>query len=157
MVAADVRHAVERVLFDYADCLDSSRFAEWPAFFDEGGCTYEVLSRENEALGMPLPIMSAYSHGMVTDRVMMLVKETLTWRKMFFRHQIANVRVDAAADDALRVRANFTVHQCDQDGVPSLFMVGRYDAVLAAATLKIRKMAAIVDSFGVDNMMAVPL
>ena len=92
-------------------------------------------------------------------RVMMLVKETLTWRRMRFRHQVGNVRVDEAAGALLAVRANFTVHQSDNDGVPSLYMVGYYDATMVRIgdALKLRRMHAVVDSFGVDNMLAMPL
>lgn len=159
MVSPDLQQRVERFLYDYADCLDAERFAEFPSFFDEAGCEYLVLSRENLDQGLPLPIMSAFSHGMVTDRVMMLVKETLTWRRMRFRHQVGNVRVDEAAGALLAVRANFTVHQSDNDGVPSLYMVGYYDATLVRIgdALKLRRMHAVVDSFGVDNMLAMPL
>jgi len=159
MVTPELQQRVERFLYDYADCLDGERFADWPAFFDAADCQYLVLSRENVDRGLPVPIMSAWSHGMVTDRVMMLVKETLTWRHMRFRHQVGNIRIDEAADGLLAVRANFLVHQSDEDGVPSLFMVGQYDAILACAGagFRIRKMAATVDSFGIDNMLAVPL
>ena len=152
------QHEVEQFLYAYAAALDDERFAEWPAFFDAGDCTYRVLSRENTELDLPVPIMGAYSHGMVTDRVLMLVKNTLTWRHMYFRHQIANVRL-AKLDDALGVKANFTVHQSDHEGVANLFMVGQYDGELVRrdGALKLRRLDAVVDSFGVDNMLAVPL
>ena len=61
MVSPDLQQRIERFLYDYADCLDAERFAEFPSFFDEAGCEYLVLSRENLDQGLPLPIMSAFS------------------------------------------------------------------------------------------------
>ena len=154
-----LRHLVERFLFDYAACLNDERYEEWPAFFESPDCRYEILSRENHDLGLPTPLMGCYSHGMVTDRVLMLVKKTLTFRRMYFRHTISNIRADRAGESAVAVKANLTVHQTDLEGVASLYLVGRYEdeLTLRDGRLKIRRKAVILDSFGIDNMLAVPV
>jgi hypothetical protein len=56
---------VQAFLFDYAAALDEERFDDWVALFEEQACRYEVLSRENRDLGLPLAIMGCYSHGMI--------------------------------------------------------------------------------------------
>ena len=154
---------VQAFLYEYAASLDEERFDDWVALFDPGNCTYEVLSRENRDLGLPAPIMGCYSYGMVCDRVAVLVKGVLTYRHNHLLRQVSNVRVRRAApeskDDALLVQAGLVVHQSDEEGVSSLYMVGRYEMQLTDVGGKhlIRHMAVVVDSFGIDRMLAVPL
>jgi anthranilate 1,2-dioxygenase small subunit len=154
---------VQAFLYEYAASLDEERFDDWVALFDPGNCTYEVLSRENRDLGLPAPIMGCYSYGMVCDRVAMLVKGVLTYRHNHLLRQVSNVRVRRAApeskDDALLVQAGLVVHQSDEEGVSSLYMVGRYEMQLTdvGGNHLIRRMAVVVDSFGIDTMLAVPL
>ena len=153
---------VQAFLFEYAACLDEERFDDWVALFDANACTYEVLSRENRDLGLPAPIMGCYSHGMVCDRVAMLAKGVLTYRHNHLLRQVSNLRVAAAPGgeaDTLTVRAGLVVYQSDPEGVSSLYMVARYEASLTEVNgkLLIRRMAVVVDSFGIDTMLAVPL
>ena len=154
-----LRLEVEDFLFGYAAALDEERFDAWPPMFTEDECRYEVLSRENVDLGLPVPIMSCYSHGMVSDRVAMLIQGTLTYRHMNLLRQVSNVRAERETNGAIRARANLVVFQSDEEGVSSLYIVARYDALLveAAGALRIRQMRVIVDSFGIDTMLAVPL
>jgi len=155
----DLHRTIEDFLFDYAECLDDRRYQDWPDFFDPIECRYEVLSRENADLGLPAPIMSCYSHGMLVDRVTMLVKKTLTYRPMYLRHQITNLRVRPGSAATITARANLTVLQSDVEGVSSLYMVGRYEdeILITAGQPKLRRKSVILDSFGVDTMLAVPL
>jgi anthranilate 1,2-dioxygenase small subunit len=154
-----LRLQVESFLYDYAAALDEERFAEWPDLFSAADCRYEVLSRENVDLGLPVPIMSCYSHGMVRDRVAMLVQGTLTYRKMHLLRQVSNVRAQAENDGTILARAGLTVFQSDEEGVSSLYIVGRYEArlVQSAGSFSIQQMKVMVDSFGIDTMLAVPL
>lgn len=157
---------VAAFLYEYAASLDEERFDDWIKLFDADDCTYEVLSRENRDLGLPAPIMGCYSYGMVCDRVAMLVKGVLTYRHNHLLRQVSNVRVrttaNAPARDAvnrLTVNAGLVVHQSDEEGVSSLYMVARYeiDLIEAKDSFLIRRMAVVVDSFGIDTMLAVPL
>jgi anthranilate 1,2-dioxygenase small subunit len=63
------------------------------------------------------------------------------------------------AADGLTASANLVVYQSSEEGVSSLYMVARYELELIerADALKIRRMAVMVDSFGIDTMLAVPL
>ena len=154
-----LRLQVESCLYVYAALLDEERFAEWPQLFAESPCRYEVLSRENVDLGLPVPIMSCYSHGMLRDRVAMLVQGTLTYRKMRLLRQVSNVRAETAADGKVIVRAGITVFQSDEEGVSSLYLVGRYHAHLMSTngSFRITAMSVVLDSFGIDTMLAVPI
>ena len=143
---------------DYVSVAEE-RIAEWPQLFAESPCRYEVLSRENVDLGLPVPIMSCYSHGMLRDRVAMLVQGTLTYRKMRLLRQVSNVRAETAADGKVIVRAGITVFQSDEEGVSSLYLVGRYHAHLMSTngSFRITAMSVVLDSFGIDTMLAVPI
>lgn len=154
-----LRLQVESFLYEYAALLDEERFADWPQLFAESACRYEVLSRENVDLGLPVPIMSCYSHGMLRDRVAMLVQGTLTYRKMRLLRQVSNVRAEATADETVIVKAGITVFQSDEEGVSSLYLVGRYHANLLSTdgSFRITAMSVVLDSFGIDTMLAVPI
>jgi anthranilate 1,2-dioxygenase small subunit len=156
---SDLASAVQDFFYEYAACLDEERFAQWTEFFDPAACTYCVLSRENHDLGLPAPIMGCYSHGMVRDRVAMLVNETLTYRHMYLLRLVSNVRVRQEGHGLVRAAANLVVHQSSEEGVSSLYIVGRDRAELTEAegVFRIRKLDVIVDSFGIDTMLAVPL
>ena len=149
--------SVHQFLASYADHLDHERFAQWVDLFDPADCRYEVLSRENRDLGLALPIMGCFSHGMIQDRVAMLAKGVLTYRRDKLLRQVSNVQLRAA--DGLTACANLVVYQSSEEGVSSLYMVARYELELIerADALKIRRMAVVVDSFGIDTMLAVPL
>lgn len=155
-----LRLRVEDFLYDYAAALDEERFEVWPTLFLQPNCRYEVLSRENVDLGLPVPIMSCYSHGMVCDRVAMLIKKTLTYRHMHLLRQVSNVRASRQDEGTIDARAALVVYQSDEEGVSSLYIVGRYEASLVEAAgggFRIAQMRVIVDSFGIDTMQAVPL
>lgn len=151
--------SVHQFFATYADHLDHERFAQWVDLFDPTDCRYEVLSRENRDLGLSLPIMGCFSHGMVQDRVAMLAKGVLTYRRDKLLRQVSNVQVLSGSGASIKARANLVVYQSSEEGVSSLYMVARYECELIEGVqgLKIRHMAVVVDSFGIDTMLAVPL
>jgi anthranilate 1,2-dioxygenase small subunit len=151
---------VSQFLNTYADHLDQERFADWVALFDPENCRYEVLSRENRDLGLSLPIMGCFSHGMVQDRVAMLAKGVLTYRRDKLLRQVSNVQVlPGGKPETIAAHAHLVVYQSNEEGVSSLYMVARYELELVerANALKIRRMAVVLESFGIDTMLAVPL
>jgi anthranilate 1,2-dioxygenase small subunit len=149
---------LERFYFDYAACLDEERYSEWPGFFTQD-CSYEVLSRENFDQNLPAPLMSCYSNGMAIDRVSMLVKGTLTYRKMYQKRFVTNVRILEESSDTIQSAANVLIIQSDLEGVSSLYMTGTYRDVVETGgeRLLLRNRRVIVDSFGIDTMLAVPV
>tara|TARA_B100001250_G_C19733396_1_gene759594 strand:- start:70 stop:546 length:477 start_codon:yes stop_codon:yes gene_type:complete len=149
---------VERFLFDYADCLNEKRYSDFPSFFKEDNCHYEVQSKENEDLGLTTPIMGCYTHGMIKDRVAQLVDNTLTYRRLNLRHFISNIRIDHEIPE-IKLKANFQIIQSDLEGVSELYLIGRYEDILILDNdeLKLISKRAILDSFSVPNMLAVPI
>ena len=154
----DLQIKVERFLFDYADCLNEKRYEDFPSFFKEDNCHYEVQSKENEDLGLTTPIMGCYSHGMIRDRVTQLINNTLTYRRLNLRHFISNIRIDEGKTE-IDLKANFQVMQSDLEGVSELYLVGRYEdkLILDHNELKLISKRVILDSFAIPNMLAVPV
>ncbi len=150
--------ATERFLIAYTDCLDTGRYAEWPGFFREQDCRYEIRSRENEDLGLPAAIMYCDTHGMMIDRVTMLEK-ALTYRHLILRHFVSNVRVIEFDARKIKAHANYQLSQTDNDGVTTMFGVGQYQLELVrhADSWQAKTVFVIVDTFGIDNMLAVPI
>ena len=157
-VAGSAKERLERFHYDYADSLDAQRYGEWPGYFVED-CRYEILSRENVDQGLPAPLMSCYSHGMVEDRVAMLVKGTLTYRHLYLKHFITNVRVIATEAGRIEASANVLVVQSTVEGVSSLYIVGAYRDIFVddGGRLLLAERRVVVDSFGIDTMLAVPV
>ena len=155
----DLQSRVASFYFEYAAVLNEARYAEWPDFFAADACDYRIVSRENHDLGLPAPLMGCYTHGMVQDRVAMLIKGALTYGHMYWRHFISNVRVGEAADNTLRGHANLLIMQSDPEGNSSVYMVGRYEDILLRheSTFRLRQRLVILDSFSIDTAIAVPL
>lgn len=151
--------AIRSFFHVYAELLDAEQFEAWTELFDTQACTYRVLSRENQDLGLPLPIMGCYSHGMVRDRVAMLAKGVLTYRRDRLLRQVTNVQCHDLSESRVHASANLVVYQSSEEGVSSLYMVARYRCVLQASgnNWRIQSMDVVVDSFGIDTMLAVPL
>jgi anthranilate 1,2-dioxygenase small subunit len=103
--------------------------------------------------------MGCYSHGMVRDRVAMLAKGVLTYRRDRLLRQVTNVQCQPLSESMVQARANLVVYQSSEEGVSRLYMVARYRAVLrpSGANWRIKSMDVVVDSFGIDTMLAVPL
>ena len=143
----------------YVQSLDQENFALWLTLFEPKECTYEVLSKENKDLGLPLPIMGCFTFGMIQDRVAMLAKGVLTFRRSSLLRQVSNVQAHALEDASIQAKANLVVYQSSEEGVSSLYMVARYEAILVPGPgdFKIQNMSVIVESFGIDTMLAVPL
>ena len=143
----------------YAELLDAEQFEAWTALFDTEDCVYRVLSRENQDLGLHLPIMGCYTHGMVRDRVAMLAKGVLTYRRDRLLRQVSNVQCQSLPESIMQARANLVVYQSSEEGVSRLYMVARYRALLrpSGENWLIKSMDVVVDSFGIDTMLAVPL
>jgi anthranilate 1,2-dioxygenase small subunit len=149
---------IEQFNYACAQMLNAEKFSKWPAFFAPQ-CTYEVLSRENVEQGLPAPLMSCYSHGMVEDRVAMLLKGTLTYRRMYLKHFITNTQIVAQDDAGTHARANVMVMQSTREGVSSIYVVGSYEDIFVGldGKLLLSSRKVVLDSFGIDTMLAVPI
>ena len=72
---------------------------------------------------------------------------------------MSNVQVLSNTDTSVQANAHLVVYQSSEEGVSSLYMVARYELELLKReeAFKIGRMAVVVDSFGINTMLAVPL
>ena len=148
---------------DYAACLDQGRFADWPAFFTETDCLYELQPRENYDRGLPLATLWFESQGMLQDRVY-AVTDTLFHQPYYQRHVISVPRIlsksAGVADDLIHVEANYAVFRTKRGGVSEVFNVGRYiDEIQTQAdgALKFKTKRVIFDSELILNSIIYPI
>jgi anthranilate 1,2-dioxygenase small subunit len=141
----------------YIDCLDGDRLEEWPTLFQPDGC-YKVVSRENETLKLPAPLMYLYSRGMMEDRVK-AIRDALTFEFVFTRHLTSAPQLQTQPDGAVVARSNFALYQSTEEGVTRLFCVGGYRDrfVRSGAAWLFAERNVVVDTFGIQNLIATPL
>jgi anthranilate 1,2-dioxygenase small subunit len=153
---APIERNVQRFLDAYARCLDEDRLEDWPDFFVADGL-YKIVSRENIVQNLPAPLMYCYSKGMMQDRVT-AIRDALTYEFVYTRHIQGSATIDVRGDTA-QATASFTVYQSTEEGQTRLFCVGEYQDIidLSETPLKFRQRLVIVDSFGIQNLIAVPL
>ena len=143
--------------YRYGRLLDEDRLEEWPELYVEHG-VYKVIPRENRDREVQLPIMFCDSRAMMVDRVRSL-RQANVYNLHYPRHIVTNVEILAVKDGAYEIAACYTVYQTDLEGQTRLFSVGQYLDVIASdqGALKFREKVAIVDTFNIPNLLAIPL
>ena len=153
---AELQLAVERLHARYAHALDADQLEDWPNFFTENGL-YRIATAENEARGLPLPILYAEGRAMLRDRVQSL-RHANIYEPQRYRHMISSVLVEK--QDAKRVKSvsNFAVIRIMENGEVMLFASGRYvDRIVLAGELQYEERVVICDSRRFDTLLAIPL
>ena len=143
--------------YRYARLLDADRLEDWPELFVERG-VYKVIPRENWDREPKLPIFFCDSRAMMRDRVHSLRKANV-YNLHYPRHIVTNVELLGARDGGHAVAACYTVYQSDLEGQTRLFSVGQYLDVVVhdGGALKFQEKIAIVDTFNIPNLLAIPL
>ena len=148
--------AVERLHARYAHAIDEDRLEDWPNFFTESG-VYRIATAENEARGLPLPVLYAESRAMLRDRVASL-RHANIYEPQRYRHIVSSVLVERAGKDRVRSAANFLVVRIMQSGESLLFASGRYlDRIVLAPEPLYEERVVVCDSRRFDTLLAIPL
>ncbi len=149
----EVRELYEEVAW----FLDDDQVERFPDFFIDD-CTYQVVSRENFAEGLPQATIYCDGIAMVRDRVIAL-RQTQVYVPRSWRHFISGVRVMAVAGEQLHVSANFLVTEAMSDQDPTLFLVGQYLGILVRQEerLKFKQHLAVFDNHHVRRSLIVPV
>ena len=151
-----VQLAVEQLHARYAQALDSDQLEDWPGFFTENG-RYRVATAENEARGLPLPVLSAEGRAMMRDRVQSL-RHANIYEPQRYRHMISGVLVEKVSADHVRSSANFLVIRIMQDGATMVFASGRYlDRIVLSPAPLYEERVVVCDSRRFDTLLAIPL
>jgi len=146
---------VENLHARYAHALDEDRLEDWPNFFTERGI-YRIATAENEARGLPLPVVYCEGRKMLRDRVQSL-RHANIYEPQRYRHLVSSTLIEKAGETHVTSIANFLVVRTMENGESTLFASGRYvDRILLKETLYEERIV-ICDSRRFDTLLAIPL
>jgi 3-phenylpropionate/cinnamic acid dioxygenase small subunit len=150
-----LRSAVEELHARYAHALDNDELERWPEFFTAKG-RYRVTTAENEARGLPLPVLYAEGQAMLRDRIASL-RHANIYEPQRYRHMVSAVLVEQESAAVAKSVANFLVIRVMENGETLLFASGRYVDRIALPELRYEERVVICDSRRFDTLLAIPL
>ncbi len=141
----------------YTAAIDNDRIEDWPGFFVEDG-HYEIISRENEALGLPAPVVYCDSAAMMRDRVVAL-RHANIYEKPFYRHCLSGMQWRQEPDGSFRVKTSYVVINTSEEGTSSVYQAGLYDdhVVQTPDGLRFRAKRCVYDTLRVQTLLAFPI
>jgi anthranilate 1,2-dioxygenase small subunit len=152
----DLQRQVENLHARYAHALDADRLEDWPGFFTEDG-VYRIATAENEARGLPLPVLFAQGRAMLRDRVASL-RHANIYEPQRYRHIVSSCLVESVSATEVRSVSSFLVVRVMQDGQALLFASGRYlDRIALAPEPLYAERVVVCDSRRFDTLLAIPL
>ena len=156
MFEANLHAVVEQLHARYVHALDADRLEDWPLFFTENG-SYRITTAENEARGLPLPVLYAEGRPMLRDRVASL-RHANIYEPQRYRHMVSCVLIERLDQATAKCVANFLVVRIMQNGESLLFASGRYvDRIALAPEPRYEERVVICDSRRFDTLLAIPL
>jgi len=151
----ELRMRVEELHARYAHALDSDELERWPDFFTANG-RYRVTTAENEARGLPLPVLYAEGEAMLRDRIASL-RHANIYEPQRYRHMVSAVLLEQESASRVKSIANFLVIRIMENGEALLFASGRYVDRIALPELRYEERVVICDSRRFDTLLAIPL
>ena len=152
---SELRPQIEELHARYAHALDNDELERWPEFFTAKG-RYRVTTAENEARGLPLPVLYAEGQAMLRDRIASL-RHANIYEPQRYRHMLSAVLVEQASATLVKSVANFVVIRVMENGDTLLFASGRYVDRIALPELRYEERVVICDSRRFDTLLAIPL
>jgi len=147
---------VETLHARYAHALDDDRLEDWPELFTESG-KYRIATAENEARGLPLPVLSCDSRAMMRDRVQSL-RHANVYEPQRYRHMLSSVLISHLDGERVSSVASFLVIRIMQNGDTAVFASGKYlDRILLSPEPKYEERVVVCDSRRFDTLLAIPL
>lgn len=152
----DIQREVEKLHSRYVHALDDDRLEDWPGFFTEDG-VYRIATAENEARGLPLPVLYAEGRAMLRDRVASL-RHANIYEPQRYRHVVSSFLVESVSATEARSVSSFLVVRVMQDGQALLFASGRYlDRIALGPEPLYAERVVVCDSRRFDTLLAIPL
>ena len=145
---------VENLHARYAHALDEDRLEDWPTFFTEGG-VYRIATAENEARGLPLPVVYCEGRAMLRDRVQSL-RHANIYEPQRYRHIISSVLIEEAKG-FIKSTSSFLVVRVMENGEAMLFASGRYLDRISVKEMLYEERVVVCDSRRFDTLLAIPL
>lgn len=145
---------VEQLHARYAHALDDDRLEDWPNFFTEGGI-YRIATAENEARGLPLPVVYCEGRKMLRDRVQSL-RHANIYEPQRYRHMVSSVLVEEGKG-FVKSTSSFLVLRIMENGETMLFASGRYLDRISVKEMLYEERVVVCDSRRFDTLLAIPL
>ncbi|MGQ0651937.1 MAG: aromatic-ring-hydroxylating dioxygenase subunit beta [Betaproteobacteria bacterium] len=139
----------------YAHALDEDRLEDWPNFFTEQG-VYRIATAENEARGLPAPILFAQGRAMLRDRVASL-RHANIYEPQRYRHMVSSVLLGDPSGDEVSVKSSFLVIRVMENGEASMFASGIYHDRIVLSKMQYAERVVVCDSRRFDTLLAIPL
>jgi anthranilate 1,2-dioxygenase small subunit len=157
MIAAEMRGPILDLLAEAALRLDSDDLENWVECFEETA-SYHILSRENVARDLPLPLFRCDNKGMLRDRVLSLRKANVT-NPHRDCHIAGLPRLSLADDGTVAAESSYALYQTDHEGMSRLFSLGTYrDRIrVTDGRAKFINRTVIVEMFSVPTMLSTPI
>ena len=154
---ADLQFHVQRLLAEYAHCIDDDRLEAWPYFFAET-CVYKIVARENVARGLPLAAIFCDNRRMLIDRIVSL-RHANVYETHHYRHVIGATLVTNVTPASVDARSSYAVFRTRTNGQTDVYSAGVYEDVITAAAdgLKFRQKYVIYDTSRIDTLLVTPL
>ncbi len=155
-MSIEIRQSIENLHSRYVHALDDDRLEDWPNFFTEKG-VYRIATAENEARGLPIPVLSAEGRGMLRDRVASLRNANI-YEPQRYRHLVSSLLIEKKQKSMVHATSNFLVVRVMQDGSTLLFASGRYlDRIVVGKKTLFEERVVVCDSRRFDTLLAIPL
>lgn len=151
------RDAVLDLLAEATLRLDADDLENWVECFEEDA-TYKILSRENVARNMALPLFRCDNKGMLRDRVLSLRQANIS-NPHRDCHVAGLPRLEVGADGIVAAQSSYALYQTNNEGVSRLFSVGTYLDRVRVENGKARFVdrTVIVETFSVQTMLSTPI
>jgi 3-phenylpropionate/cinnamic acid dioxygenase small subunit len=146
---------VENLHARYAHALDEDRLEDWPNFFTERGI-YRIATAENEARGLPLPVVYCEGRAMLRDRVQSL-RHANIYEPQRYRHLVSSTLIEKAGETHVTSISNFLVVRTMENGESTLFASGRYVDRILLKEMLYEERVVVCDSRRFDTLLAIPL
>ena len=150
-----LRDSIEALSARYVHALDEDRLEDWPGFFTERG-VYRIVTAENEARGLPAPILYAEGRAMLRDRVASL-RHANIYEPQRYRHMVSAVLIEKSTRKLALVKSNFLVIRTMENGESTFFASGRYADRIAVDAMQFEERVVVCDSRRFDTLLAIPL
>jgi anthranilate 1,2-dioxygenase small subunit len=143
-------------LSSHAQSLDEGNYDAWMEAFREQA-SYRIISAENLRLGLDMPLVLAVNKNMIRDRILSLRQANVY--NIHTDHHVLGLPTIKHDGDVLKVKTPLVVHQINQDGIATLYFVGRYidELSIDADIVTIKSRNVVFDNFGVIRLLATPL
>jgi anthranilate 1,2-dioxygenase small subunit len=142
---------------EYIAAIDDDRLEDWPGFFLEDAL-YEIIPRENEAMGLPAPLLRCENAAMMRDRVASL-RHANIFEQPSYRHFLSAMIVTGADEAGIRLRTNYCVLNTNVEGSSAVYQTGIYRDVIrrTEAGWRFAEKRVIYDTSRVQTLLAYPI